>query len=89
MIHEKKILPKYFHKVHERKKTFEIRKNDCNYQVNDYVLLKEWNDRMFTGNEILAKITYVLKDVEGLEKDYCIFSMELIDYNMRNYSSGD
>jgi carboxypeptidase C (cathepsin A) len=58
-------------------KRFEIRKNDCNYQVGDIVKLVEYNSdkQVETNSYIVVKITYILKDIQqyGLDKDYCIF----------------
>lgn len=42
MTHELKILPKYFEDVMTGKKNFEIRKNDRDFKVGDYLLLKEY-----------------------------------------------
>lgn len=76
MLHELKILPEYFKEVISGRKTFELRKNDRNFQVGDKVLLKEWNLKEYTGRECEVMITYILHDYDffGLEKDYCIFS---------------
>lgn len=75
---EKKIQPKYFIDILVYKKRFEIRKNDCDYQVGDFVKLLEYDatTKKYTGNYILVEITYVLKDIPeyGLNKDYCIFN---------------
>ncbi len=57
--HELKILPEYFSAVAKSLKTFEIRKNDRNYQVGDLLELKEWNDRKFTGDSVLMQVTYI------------------------------
>lgn len=38
--HELKILPKWFEDVQANKKNFEIRKNDRNFEVGDYLILK-------------------------------------------------
>lgn len=40
--HKLKTWPTYFQAVRSGKKTFEIRKNDRNYQVNDVLVLEEW-----------------------------------------------
>lgn len=41
--HVKKIQSKYFWDILNNNKRFEIRKNDCNYQVGDIVKLVEYN----------------------------------------------
>ena len=75
--HVKKIQSKYFWDILNNNKRFEIRKNDCNYQVGDIVKLVEYNSdkQVETNSYIFVKITYILKDIPqyGLDKDYCIF----------------
>lgn len=80
--HIKKIQSKYFWDIVNQKKKFEIRKNDCDYQVGDIVKLVEYRDNEETDNFIIVKITYLLKDIPqyGLNKDYCIFGFEMIDF---------
>ncbi|EKE9396612.1 DUF3850 domain-containing protein, partial [Listeria monocytogenes] len=47
--HELKILSEYFWDIAEGRKTFEIRKNDRNFQVGDYLILKEFKEEKHTG----------------------------------------
>lgn len=42
-VHALKTLPEFFVKVAAGEKTFEIRKNDRNYQVGDLLVLEEWS----------------------------------------------
>lgn len=58
--HELKILPKYFDAVRNGSKTFEIRKNDRNFKVGDYLALMEWSGEEYTGRSMLVKVTYIL-----------------------------
>jgi len=79
--HVKKIQKEYFCGILNNNKRFEIRKNDCNYQVGDIVklVLYDGDKQIGTNNYIAVKITYVLKDIPqyGLDKDYCIFGFEI------------
>lgn len=59
--HKLKIDPKYFRYVSIGAKTFEIRKNDRNFHVEDKLLLCEYdrNKKEYTGNQLTATITYI------------------------------
>lgn len=67
MIHELKILPKYFIAVTTGKKTFEIRKADRPFAVGDMLALNEFNPdiQRYTGNSCLVYVDYMLSG------DYC------------------
>lgn len=90
-LHELKILHEYLIDISIGKKTFELRKNDRDYQVGDlirFIDIRE-DDSISNKNQIepyidedtLYRITYVLKGVEqyGLDKDYCILSIKKLD----------
>lgn len=76
MIHELKILPEFFYPVSIGLKTFELRKNDRNFQVGDTIRLKEWNGNNYTGRQVIRKIVCILKEVAGLEAGYCILGIK-------------
>lgn len=73
MNHELKIWPQYYARVLDGSKTFEVRKNDRDYQPGDHVVLREWNpdagqapgedatnpERAYTGRKRRFKIGYV------------------------------
>lgn len=65
MAHELKILPTYFRSVLRGDKTFEVRKNDRNFQVGDKLILKEWDNGEYTGNILEKNVTYILDDSSG------------------------
>jgi hypothetical protein len=75
--HELKILPQYFQEVWDDNKNFELRKNDRDYKVGDYLVLREYSDAGYTGSFLKVVITYILKDCPeyGLNKDYCILGI--------------
>lgn len=77
-IHELKIAPEYFKEVLSKEKTFEFRYNDRNYQVDDIIKLKEYDNSQYTGREISVQITYILQDFEGLQSNYAILSIKHI-----------
>lgn len=73
--HHIKILPDYFGFIVTGRKQFELRKNDRDFRPGDRVILQEFDEGHYTGQEISVKIKYVLKDVPeyGLMDGYCIF----------------
>ena len=76
-IHELKINPLYYSYVESGIKTFEIRKNDRDFKIGDVLHLKEYTKNCYSGNEILCEITYILKDINGLESGYSILGIEV------------
>ncbi|MCC4370558.1 DUF3850 domain-containing protein [Limosilactobacillus reuteri] len=66
---ELKVLPEYFAAQEDGVKNFEIRKNDRGYQVDDLLLLKEYDPEkeQYTGRFLRRKITYITsyKQQEG------------------------
>lgn len=59
MVHELKIFPEFFEAVTSRRKQFEIRKNDLQFQVGDLVILREWSQGNYTINSYHVFITYI------------------------------
>ena len=94
-LHELKILHKYLVDVSIGSKTFELRKNDRDYQVGDLIhfidikeddttsknSMNECQIEPYIDDSTLYRITYVLKDVEkyGLDKDYCILGIKKLN----------
>lgn len=75
MIHELKILPKYYEEVKVGNKNFELRKNDRNYMEHDTIVLKAWENGQYLDKEPLKRtIKYILKDCPeyGLMDGYVI-----------------
>jgi len=72
----------FFSEVKNGTKTFELRRNDRDFQVGDEVYLKEYDlaTNSFSGQEVKAIITYVLKDWAGLDKEYCVFSLQVTQH---------
>ena len=79
-IHEIKIYPQYYKAIMSGEKTFELRKNDRNYQVGDILNLKEWDGENYTGHSTMRRVSYIYKgtDKYGLSKGYCILSIKKI-----------
>jgi ASC-1-like (ASCH) protein len=78
MIHELKTWNEYFEEVFMGHKTFEIRKNDRNFQKGDTLILKEWNPKteQYTGREMVRNVTYIPEGGSfGLEKGFVIMAI--------------
>jgi len=72
--HLLKIRKPYLDKVMSGEKTFEIRKNDRDFQVGDFVVLIEYPKPLANSpNEIKKKIGYIstFEQMPG----YCVFSL--------------
>ena len=74
-IHVLKILPKYFNEVASINKQFELRKDDRDYKVGDFLLFKEFADGEYTGRSFgCVQISYILRNCPeyGLMDGYCV-----------------
>lgn len=76
MIHELKILPKYFDDIRYGKKRFELRRNDRDFKVGDYLALNEF-DTSYTGRTELVKVVYILntRDVMETRDEFVVMSI--------------
>lgn len=84
--HHLKIDSKMFTSLLNGKKNYEIRYNDRNYKVGDFLILKETlhtGEKMkegrplvYTGQEYMAKVKHILKGpVYGLMNGWVILSI--------------
>lgn len=80
MIHELKTLPEYFEAVWQGNKKYELRKNDRNFKVGDYLALNEWDGNEYTERSLLVKVTYILKPdlIMDCPSGYVIMSIEMV-----------
>lgn len=60
---EKKVWPKYFQKIVDGDKKFELRLNDFECNEGDVLFLREWDPetKSYTGRELEKEVTYVIK----------------------------
>lgn len=82
VVHELKISPEYFDAVAKGIKQFELRKDDRNFQVGDFVTLKEYDNGAYTGRQLRnMPISYVLRDCPqyGLQEGYCIIGLQEVE----------
>lgn len=84
MIHQLKITPKYFDDVVAGIKTFEVRKNDRNFHVGDFLALNEItphecnakHEHLETGRSVLMHVHYILDDPAYVKEGYVIMEIE-------------
>lgn len=77
-IHNLKTWPEYFQAVWNGIKPWEYRKDDRSYHTGDCLHLQEWDpkEEKFTGREIFAIVTYILKNQMGIPEGYAILSIK-------------
>lgn len=83
MIHQLKCEAKYFEEVCSGQKTFEVRKNDRNFHVGDYLALNELTshpcdgeDKKETGRSALVHVHYLIDDPRFVKEGYVIMGIE-------------
>ncbi|WP_375179883.1 DUF3850 domain-containing protein [Enterococcus rotai] len=74
--HYLKIAPVFYEAVISGKKKFEIRVNDRNFLEGDHLILQEFEDGEYTGNEVEVLVTYI-PDFP-LPDDYVVMGIELM-----------
>ena len=75
MIHSLKTKPEYYEAVQRCEKRFEVRKNDRDFRVCDYLALNEF-DGEYTGRSMLVRVTYILDDKEYCKDGYVIMNIQ-------------
>lgn len=74
--HRLKLAKMFFNAVDTGKKSFELQKNDRNYQIGDILELHEMSDEEETGRVTEKQVIYILEGFKGLEEGYCILGLE-------------
>jgi ParB family chromosome partitioning protein len=79
--HELKLHTDYFDRLVSGQKTFELRKDDRDFQVGDTLELVEvFGDYGRTSEEsrkLLATVSYILRGYPGLDVGYCVLALVL------------
>jgi hypothetical protein len=76
-VHNLKVWPEYFDSF--PKKTFEVRKADRDFRVNDFLWLRKWEPEIeyYTGAARMARVTYRLDGGKfGIEEGYCVLGLD-------------
>lgn len=74
--HDLKTTQPYFDALKNGQKRFEIRKNDRDFQVGDYLHLQEYDaEKGYTGKDLFFKVSYILYDDMFLQDGYICMSL--------------
>lgn len=78
MIHVLKELPRWFSDVVDGRKSFEVRRADRDFKVNDLLALNEYDAEAqeYTGESCLVYIDYILDDPEYVREGYVILGIK-------------
>ena len=78
MIHALKIESNYFVNMVYGNKNFEVRKNDRDFRVDDYLALNEMSatKEEYTGRSILVKVTSIVDDERFCKEGFIIMGLE-------------
>lgn len=78
-MHELKCHPEPFAAVRDGRKRYELRINDRGYMVGDVLHLREHDNQVYTGAEIVCVVTYMTPaSTYGLPDDLCCMSIGAI-----------
>lgn len=78
MTHALKIETNYFKDIIYGNKNFEVRKNDRDFHVDDYIALNELSvtREEYTGRSILVKVTSIVDDERFCKEGFIIMGLE-------------
>ena len=77
-IHTMKTVNPYFTLARDEIKGFELRKNDRDYKVGDWIISREYSPELdkYSDRVLIGKIIYTLQDFVGLGSIYCICKIQ-------------
>ena len=80
MIHALKTEPQFFEAVINKQKNFEVRKNDRDFRVGDYLALNELDDKRegYTGRSVLLRVKYILDDERFCKEGFVVLGFHPI-----------
>lgn len=76
--HQLKTHPEPFQGLLERRKPYEVRKNDRHFRVGDRLILREWfpASESYSGRTVGATISYITAaGTWGLPADVCVLGL--------------
>ena len=71
--HDLKINPEFFGPISLGLKTAELRLNDRDYKVGDWLILREWHNG-YTGQQVSRKVVHIA-DVDFVSPGYVLMSI--------------
>lgn len=79
-VHDLKVLPELFNSIEDGTKPFEVRKNDRNFRVGDYLCLREWVDIAYTGRYVYVEVIFILQGGQfGIEPGYVVMGISRLE----------
>lgn len=86
MIHYLKTVQPYFRDAWLGLKTFEVRRNDRNYQTGDYLVLQEYDAEraMLTGEEITVEVKYLLRDEQFCKEGFVVMGIDAFKFQAKS-----
>lgn len=80
-VHELKVWHEFYDSLVtedlSKRKTFEVRRNDRDYKVGDFLLLKDYYPKVkaYSDKFTWKRITYILNDIRFLPKDIIVLGI--------------
>jgi len=78
-IHVLKCWPAYFEAMRVGRKSFEVRRNDRDFQVGDCIVVQEYNPELgrLSGEAFSVRVVYMLAGGQfGMPEGYCVMGIE-------------
>jgi len=81
MIHELKTWPGVYQATLDKKKKAEFRKNDQGFEVNDILILREWepDKQSYTGRTLKVRVVHIVRGPDfGIPDGYVMMSIVFV-----------
>lgn len=87
LVHTLKTVNPYFEDVLNQHKMFEVRKNDRDFQVGDFLILQEYDSKreVYLGRKIKCVITYILNDESVCKKGFVVLGIMFIGWEFEEW----
>ncbi|MEQ3500615.1 DUF3850 domain-containing protein [Tenacibaculum sp. SSH1-16] len=80
-VHEVKVKQPFYDDLYFKRKSFEVRKNDRDYEVGDILHLKEFSNQDWQNMQgIFRKVVYLLEGGQyGIENGYVVLGLREVE----------